>query len=42
MLRGRPERELADHPPIDLGNARTLTDVELAVCVLLAETLRRL
>ena len=39
---GRLERELADHPPIGLGNARTLADVELAVCVLLADSPRRL
>ena len=31
-LRGRLERsELADHPPIDLGNALTLSHVERAV-----------
>jgi len=42
-LRRRPDRgELAELPPIDLGNALALTDGVPAVCVLLVETLRRL
>ena len=37
-LRGRLERgELADRPPINLGNGLVLRDVELAVWIMLAD-----